>query len=67
MLSGAGIATHEYATSFLQQLWIVLQRQRTLMIRSKSTTIGRLSQCIIMGLFTGMDVHAAPCLPGLKP
>lgn len=52
-LGSTGISDTTYAVSFMTQLWVVLQRQITLMLRNRSTTIGRLMQCIIMGIFTG--------------
>mmetsp|Transcript_33340 Transcript_33340/g.83541 ORF Transcript_33340/g.83541 Transcript_33340/m.83541 type:complete len:1541 (-) Transcript_33340:49-4671(-) len=53
-LGSTGISDTTYAVSFMTQLWVVLQRQITLMLRNRSTTIGRLMQCIIMGIFTGL-------------
>ena len=48
-----------YAKSAMEQLPIVLSRQLKLLKGGRATTIGRLLQCIIMGIFSGGFPKAA--------
>mmetsp|Transcript_17709 Transcript_17709/g.49550 ORF Transcript_17709/g.49550 Transcript_17709/m.49550 type:complete len:1558 (-) Transcript_17709:317-4990(-) len=49
-----GLIRKKFARSLFHQLPVVLSRQITLTIRNKATTYGRLGQCIIMGILTGL-------------
>lgn len=58
-----GLITGSFAKSLSKQVPVVLARQIILTLRNKSTTFGRLVQCIVMGILTGkLPPHATVAL-----
>ena len=50
----ASLMTTKYSQSFFALLYHVLVRQAKLVQRDKNSTSGRIVQCIVMGIFTGL-------------